>query len=43
MVYIDSPKWERNDTVALYNHPEWKYEQDKVPANLRRPSTPLLI
>jgi hypothetical protein len=38
---IDYPKWERVDTVALYNNPEWKYAIDKVPVNIRRPTTPL--
>ncbi|KAI8971800.1 hypothetical protein BDF20DRAFT_886517 [Mycotypha africana] len=38
---IDSPKWERVDTVALYNHPEWKYPEDKVPVNIRKPLSPL--
>ncbi|OBZ90529.1 hypothetical protein A0J61_01432 [Choanephora cucurbitarum] len=38
---IDSPKWERIDTIALYNHPEWKYPEDSIPVNLRKPSIPL--
>ncbi|CAO3645597.1 unnamed protein product [Mucor hiemalis] len=38
---IDFPKWERNDTVALYNNPEWKYPKDEVPVNIRRPLIPL--
>ncbi|KAI9264548.1 hypothetical protein EDC94DRAFT_634444 [Helicostylum pulchrum] len=37
-----SLKWERNDTIALYNHPEWKYHEDNVPVNIRKPTTPLL-
>ncbi|EPB91487.1 hypothetical protein HMPREF1544_01618 [Mucor circinelloides 1006PhL] len=36
---IDSPKWERVDTNALYNHPEWKYPEDNVPVNIRQPTT----
>ncbi|KAI7902094.1 uncharacterized protein BX663DRAFT_81485 [Cokeromyces recurvatus] len=34
---IDSPKWEKVDTIVLYNHPEWKYPQDKIPINIRKP------
>lgn len=38
---LDSPKWERINTVELYNHPEWKYAVDQVPVNIRRPLVPL--
>ncbi|KAG2193087.1 hypothetical protein INT46_011877 [Mucor plumbeus] len=38
---IDTPKWERVDTNALYNHPEWKYPENDVPVNIRQPITPL--
>ncbi|KAI9469769.1 MAG: hypothetical protein EXX96DRAFT_380914 [Benjaminiella poitrasii] len=38
---IDTPKWERVDTIALYNHPEWKYPKDNVPVNIRMPIVPL--
>lgn len=34
---IDTPKWERANTLELYQHPEWKYPVDKVPVNIRRP------
>lgn len=36
---LDTPKWERVDTNALYNHPEWKYPEDNVPVNIRQPIT----
>ncbi|KAI8986053.1 hypothetical protein BDB01DRAFT_787512 [Pilobolus umbonatus] len=39
---IDTVKWERVDTVDLYNHPEWRYYETDVPPNLRRPSILLL-
>jgi hypothetical protein len=29
------------DTVALYNNPEWKYAENEVPVNIRRPMIPL--
>ncbi|KAI7872780.1 hypothetical protein BDF14DRAFT_1748593 [Spinellus fusiger] len=32
---IDTPKWERVDTLALYQHPEWRYPIDKVPQHLQ--------
>jgi hypothetical protein len=36
--FIDFVKWERVDTIDLYYHPEWKYPEDKVPVNLRKPA-----
>ncbi|CAO3592976.1 unnamed protein product [Absidia cylindrospora] len=32
---IDSPKWYRSDTLELYNHPEWRYPEDKVPDHIK--------
>ncbi|KAI9495353.1 hypothetical protein BDB00DRAFT_760248 [Zychaea mexicana] len=31
---VDYPKWQRSDTLQLYNHPEWRYPEDKVPEHL---------
>jgi hypothetical protein len=41
-ILLDTPKWERVNTVELYNNPDWKYYEDQVPVNIRRPMTPLL-
>lgn len=38
---IDTVIWERVNTVELYHHPEWKYYESEVPANLRHPNIPL--
>ncbi|ORZ14010.1 hypothetical protein BCR42DRAFT_438949 [Absidia repens] len=32
---VDFPKWYRSDTLELYNHPEWRYPEDKVPAHIK--------
>ncbi|SAM01467.1 hypothetical protein [Absidia glauca] len=32
---VDSPKWYRSDTLELYNHPDWRYPEDKVPAHIK--------
>ncbi|KAI8060980.1 hypothetical protein BC940DRAFT_310826 [Gongronella butleri] len=32
---IDFPKWYRSDTLELYNHPEWRYPEDKVPEHIK--------
>lgn len=31
---LDFPKWQRSDTLMLYNHPDWRYPEDKVPKHL---------
>lgn len=33
----DFPKWEREDTLDLYQHPEWKYPENNIPVNIRQP------
>ncbi|KAI8337317.1 hypothetical protein BD560DRAFT_413286 [Blakeslea trispora] len=37
---LDFPKWYASNTLQLYHHPEWRYAEDKVPANLARLLTP---
>lgn len=31
---VDYPKWQRSDTLQLYNHPEWRYPEDQVPEHI---------
>lgn len=31
---IDYDKWQRSDTLKLYNHPEWRYYADQVPQHI---------
>ncbi|KAG2220185.1 hypothetical protein INT45_005358 [Circinella minor] len=31
---VDYTKWQRSDTLELYNHPEWRYPEDQVPEHL---------
>ncbi|KAL0076229.1 hypothetical protein J3Q64DRAFT_1703579 [Phycomyces blakesleeanus] len=38
---IDTPKWERSDTLALFSHPEWRYPQDKVPSHIGKLLSPI--
>ncbi|KAG0178570.1 hypothetical protein DFQ28_006591 [Apophysomyces sp. BC1034] len=33
---IDFPKWNRTDTLALYNHPEWRFPEDEVPEHITK-------
>ncbi|KAF7721881.1 hypothetical protein EC973_003977 [Apophysomyces ossiformis] len=33
---LDFPKWNRTDTLALYNHPEWRFHEDEVPEHITR-------
>ncbi|KAI9322109.1 hypothetical protein BX666DRAFT_1891721 [Dichotomocladium elegans] len=32
---IDYEKWQRSDTLNLYNHPEWRYPEDQVPEHIK--------
>ncbi|KAI8338598.1 hypothetical protein BC941DRAFT_423320 [Chlamydoabsidia padenii] len=32
---VDFPKWYRSDTLELYNHPEWRYPKDNIPAHIK--------
>ncbi|KAI9318933.1 hypothetical protein BX666DRAFT_1854564 [Dichotomocladium elegans] len=40
---IDYPKWERADTLQLYNHPEWRYPADKVPDHIANFMNPVSL
>ncbi|CAO3639592.1 unnamed protein product [Cunninghamella echinulata] len=32
---IDFPKWYKSDTLELFNHPEWRYPENKVPPHIQ--------
>lgn len=33
---VDFPKWQRSDTLRLYNHPEWRYHEGTVPEHIQQ-------